>query len=335
LIRRILYTLLGCLLFGAVIAMHEAGHLVAGLLFGLNVVEFSIGFGPLLGQVHAWGLDWSFRAIPLGGYCALEVENISTWPMFFTLSAGLAVNFLAAYGSKKSADWRGEGESSFKTPDWMENLPWYYGGSIVRLFGFPFVVMHKLGVEIEEGDFFRAHGEFHLLLGICNLIPIIPILDGGKMLGILLSKILRGGEDMATLLMLLSPIIFFGGRWVALKSLGDLASAWDWWQKRKTGWQRHPELYLGFISSGLGMKLEEELEGAENFEWSHTVEGDKWEIKVTNESRSLVFSGPMDKIPDPHYLEKLLLKSMQVLTMDPNLTSGEATPPVPPQTGSP
>ena len=201
-----LFTTLGVLLFGLTVAMHEAGHLVAGLLFGLNVVEFSLGFGPLLAQVDALGLSWSLRAIPLGGYCMIEEEVFSSWPMFFTLGAGLLVNFVSAFVGFKVAAHRGEGAVDINTlPRWMKDLPWYYGGPVVRLLGFPFVVIYRMGQEIEEGDYFRAFAQFHLTLGVCNAIPLIPFLDGTKMMGVATSLLLGGGRHGCPGIAVLAP----------------------------------------------------------------------------------------------------------------------------------
>ena len=61
--------------FSAVIAIHEFGHFAVAKLCGVQVNEFSIGMGPvLLKKVHH-GTQYSLRALPVGGFVALEGEE--------------------------------------------------------------------------------------------------------------------------------------------------------------------------------------------------------------------------------------------------------------------
>lgn len=52
----------------SVVIVHEAGHYLAARLFGINVTEFSIGFGPKLFGFEALGNEFNLRGLPLGGY---------------------------------------------------------------------------------------------------------------------------------------------------------------------------------------------------------------------------------------------------------------------------
>ncbi len=59
------------------IVLHELGHLVMALRNGVRVNEFSLGFGP---KLFGWksprtGTLYSVRALPIGGYCAMEGED--------------------------------------------------------------------------------------------------------------------------------------------------------------------------------------------------------------------------------------------------------------------
>jgi regulator of sigma E protease len=59
------------LLFGAAVFVHELGHFLVARWCGLKVLEFAIGFGP---KVFGWkrnGIQYSWRAIPAGGYVKL------------------------------------------------------------------------------------------------------------------------------------------------------------------------------------------------------------------------------------------------------------------------
>ena len=61
--------------FGAVIAIHEFGHFAVAKLCGVQVNEFSIGMGPVLWKKIYKGTQYSLRALPVGGYVALEGEE--------------------------------------------------------------------------------------------------------------------------------------------------------------------------------------------------------------------------------------------------------------------
>ena len=65
---------LGTMVFG-VIAIHEFGHFMVAKLCGVQVNEFSIGMGPVLCKRVRKGTQYSIRALPVGGYVALEGEE--------------------------------------------------------------------------------------------------------------------------------------------------------------------------------------------------------------------------------------------------------------------
>ena len=72
----IFITLLAALVvFSAVIAIHEFGHFTVAKLCGIQVNEFSIGMGPALWKKIYKGTQYSLRALPVGGYVALEGEE--------------------------------------------------------------------------------------------------------------------------------------------------------------------------------------------------------------------------------------------------------------------
>lgn len=72
----ILITFLAAVLvFSSVIAIHEFGHFAVAKLCGIQVNEFSIGMGPALWKKIYKGTQYSLRALPVGGYVALEGEE--------------------------------------------------------------------------------------------------------------------------------------------------------------------------------------------------------------------------------------------------------------------
>ncbi len=101
-----LYVLLAILIFGVLIGIHELGHFMAARLCGVRVLEFSIGMGPVLWKKDTKrGTEVSLRALPFGGFCAMEGEdggsddpaafnNASVWKRLLILAAGAGMNFI-------------------------------------------------------------------------------------------------------------------------------------------------------------------------------------------------------------------------------------------------
>lgn len=102
---RILYILLAILLFGIMIAIHEFGHFFTAKLFKVKVNEFAIGMGPTLWKRTKGETQYSLRAFPIGGFCAMEGEDEDTgdprafsrqaaWKRIIILCAGSFMNFV-------------------------------------------------------------------------------------------------------------------------------------------------------------------------------------------------------------------------------------------------
>ncbi|MDE5853127.1 MAG: site-2 protease family protein [Oscillospiraceae bacterium] len=67
--------ILAILFFVITITLHELGHFLIAKLSGIKVNEFAIGMGP---KIFSWGkgeTKYSLRALPIGGYIAMEEEN--------------------------------------------------------------------------------------------------------------------------------------------------------------------------------------------------------------------------------------------------------------------
>ena len=98
------------LVLGFLILVHELGHFMVAKMVGIQVDEFSIGFGPkLFGyQKRKDTTLYSVRLLPLGGYVKMAGENpedeesvngFNTKPLkhrFAVISAGSIMNFLVA-----------------------------------------------------------------------------------------------------------------------------------------------------------------------------------------------------------------------------------------------
>ena len=101
-------------ILGVLIFVHEAGHFITAKKCGAHVYEFSLGMGPKLFGWKRKGdpTDYSIRAFPIGGYCAIAGEvdeddgydkklkknqymcNKTPLQRFIILVAGVTMNFL-------------------------------------------------------------------------------------------------------------------------------------------------------------------------------------------------------------------------------------------------
>lgn len=79
--------------------IHELGHLVAARMCGVRASELGIGWGPLLGGVRIGGVEFKLRALPVGAYVRLDMEELQRQRLsrqVFILLAGILVNLAAA-----------------------------------------------------------------------------------------------------------------------------------------------------------------------------------------------------------------------------------------------
>ena len=63
------------LLLTLFVAVHELGHYAAGRLLGFGILEFAIGMGPVVFKRVKNGIQYSLRALPLGGMCRFYGED--------------------------------------------------------------------------------------------------------------------------------------------------------------------------------------------------------------------------------------------------------------------
>lgn len=97
--------IIAILIFGLIVTVHEFGHFICAKLSGIKVLEFSVGMGPKFLQKKKGETKYSLRALPIGGYCAMEGEdstnsdprsfrNAKLWKRMIVLVAGAAMNFV-------------------------------------------------------------------------------------------------------------------------------------------------------------------------------------------------------------------------------------------------
>ncbi len=100
--------LIAILFFELIIIIHEGGHFIAARLMKVKVNEFAIGMGPKLIYHKGENTDFSLRAIPFGGFCAMEGEdedsddenafvNKKVWQRIIVVVAGALMNLLLGF----------------------------------------------------------------------------------------------------------------------------------------------------------------------------------------------------------------------------------------------
>lgn len=99
--------LIALLVLGVIVIVHEFGHFITAKIFKMPVQEFSIGMGPHIYKYQGDKTTYTVRAIPIGGYVAIEgmeldskvEDGFNTKPplhRMLVLSAGVVMNFLLA-----------------------------------------------------------------------------------------------------------------------------------------------------------------------------------------------------------------------------------------------
>lgn len=100
--------LVGILGIGFVIAFHEFGHFLFGKLFGVNIPNFSIGFGPRLIKKKIGSTTFSISLVPIGGYVEAEsgtygdttpgtIASLPYWKKMTIIIGGIAFNLIFSY----------------------------------------------------------------------------------------------------------------------------------------------------------------------------------------------------------------------------------------------
>ncbi len=108
-LKSVPFWILGLLILGLLILVHESGHFLFGRLFKFKINEFSVGMGPKLISKEKKGIVYSLRAIPLGGFVAFygeeaedcddpqSLNNKPWWQRAIVMFAGAGFNILFAF----------------------------------------------------------------------------------------------------------------------------------------------------------------------------------------------------------------------------------------------
>lgn len=106
--------LIAVVVFGLLIAIHEAGHFFVARWCGMRVELFSIGFGPALAKFKRGETEWRIGILPFGGFVKIAGMNPAddeaslddprsyarqaAWKRLLVILAGPAMNYVLAFG---------------------------------------------------------------------------------------------------------------------------------------------------------------------------------------------------------------------------------------------
>ena len=195
---------------GFLVLIHESGHFLVARLCKVNVIEFSIGFGPVIFKRKTDRTVYSLRLVPLGGYVNLEGEDerVDTEGSFSKASipkrmaiilAGGLVNiifgvttfFILAIIIAHTNNLQDSFGSNIyfgltKTKEFIfsifESLKMIFTGKVgIDQFMGPVGISQAITQTIQFADYVYMLSLISLSLGVTNLLPI-PALDGGKFL---------------------------------------------------------------------------------------------------------------------------------------------------------
>ncbi|MYD69231.1 MAG: site-2 protease family protein [Acidobacteria bacterium] len=197
--------LLVVLILGALIAVHEFGHLLAAKLCRIPIAEFSIGFGRKLAGRRWGGTLYRISAVPLGGYVlpALDEREFRRRPtasrILFAMGGPIA-NVVAAFFGLLALGVVEFGLSPAKVAVFATTQLWsslqLLAFAVSTLFVDPSQISGIVGIVAIGGAEFGSTAVglltfsvwINLNLAVLNLLPLPP-LDGGRILFCLLEKV--------------------------------------------------------------------------------------------------------------------------------------------------
>ena len=108
--------IIALLIFSVIVTIHEFGHFIFAKMYGIEVLEFSVGMGPRILKYKGKETLYSIKLLPFGGSCRMlgeddfeDDEDIdpekmkksfhakSVWERFMVVFAGPLFNFILAF----------------------------------------------------------------------------------------------------------------------------------------------------------------------------------------------------------------------------------------------
>lgn len=181
------------------ILLHVGALAIAGRLCRQTIAEFSLNMGPKLWSKKIKGIEWSVRALPLGGYTKFENENfvgVRLTVIILILLSGCTLTYLTAV----LALGRREAHSLIG------------GGFIIFFKGA--LSPSKIGREfvLRAAQYCREHSFLAILGAVCgwstvvNLIPN-PLLNGGAIIMHMFKAVVRISEGLEQKILLWSFLL--------------------------------------------------------------------------------------------------------------------------------
>jgi membrane-associated protease RseP (regulator of RpoE activity) len=154
-----------------IILVHEMGHAVAGLAFGLEIDEIRVGFPKIMG-FKIFGIPVSIGLIPLFGVARIEINDIHWLKKAIVAIAGPLSNFVFAFFAYALA-----GTEVLTLMVSQDFLVVPTAIALVQNTPLPFSDLSN-GTQSLTGILVIT-GDINIILAVFNLFPV-PILDGGR-----------------------------------------------------------------------------------------------------------------------------------------------------------
>lgn len=95
-------------MFLVMVSLHEFGHFIVAKTLNFKILEYAIGFGPVVLKKRKGETMYSVRALPLGGFCKFEGEeessddprafsNQAVWKRILVVMAGGIFNIILGF----------------------------------------------------------------------------------------------------------------------------------------------------------------------------------------------------------------------------------------------